>query len=209
MTINELIELAMREIGVLADGDSATTSELDLGLRRYNTLVSSLRNDLIFLTYQSTAELVTVAGVSDYVTAANTYKVRWFDDPQVNVISRKSFDQWSDNDENDRTNLFVEYNTNPPTIRFCTTPTESGVMYTYRRDTIPDDLVLGDEINLNHNAFEMLIFGLAYKLTGTYGVVQGRKMEVKADYMEEMNKYRQAQTFRVGDEIVSPNITIV
>ena len=209
MTVNELVELAMKEIEVLADGESPTTTETNLGIKRFNTLVSSLRNDLVFLTYQDTQELITVAGVKDYQTAANTHKVLWFDDTKVNVLSRKDYDQWTDNDNDGRIDLFVEYNTNPPTIKFCVAPTESGNVYTYRRNTIPNDLVTGDEINLNNDALEMLILGLAFKLTGSYGVQQGRKLEVKSDYLEELNRYRQSQTFRTGGEIVTPQITIV
>ncbi len=204
MTVEELTKLAMQEMQVIDPRTTPTSEEYELGLNRLNTLVASLQNDMVFLAYQDTKELITVANQTDYTTAVDTYRVRHFDDYQINVLGRKDFDQFTTANDNGRTNVFVEYNYNPPIIQFAIAPTDSGDVYTYRRDVLVTEMVAGQDVSLKRNAIEMLILGLAFKLCPAFGVEVARREAIKRDYMEEMNKYRQAQTFRSGDEVMAP-----
>lgn len=205
MTVEELTKLAMLEMQVIDPRKTPTTSEYSFGLQRLNTLIASLQNDMVFLAYQDVKSIETVSGTSTYATSTNTYRVRGFSDDDVNIISRREYDQYTASSTvKDRIDIFIEYNVNPPTINFASAPTTSGTTYYYRRDALVTDLTTGDSVSLKNNALEMLILGLAYKLCPAYGVEVSRRDSIKKDYLEELNKYRQAQTFRVGDEIVKP-----
>ena len=207
MTVEELTKLAMQEMQVIAANVTPSSAEYELGLKRLNTLITSLQNDMVFLKYQDTAEITTVIGQTEYPTKIYTYRVRGFSDSDVNILSRRGYDQFTTN-YNERTNVFIEYNYNPPIIQFAEAPTEATT-FEYRRDVLLPDMVSGQEMTLRNNANEMLILGLAYKLCPAYGVEVSRRADIKADYMEELNKYRQAQTFRVGDEIVAPVAMVI
>jgi len=208
MTIDDLITLSMREIQAIADGETPTPTEFDLALKRFNTLVSSLSNDLVVICCRDTGSIDLVAGQASYPTEADTFRVVHFDDRQINVLSTKDYDQYYQPSVQGRVDVYVDYTTNPPTIEYMTPPTEVREV-TYRRDVLAQDLVLGEEIKYTNNAREFLILGLAYKLCPAYGVDPQTRASVEQDYLLELRKYKQAQTVRVGDEIVTPNITIV
>ena len=209
MTVEELIKLSMQEMQVIDARTDPDSVEYALGVKRLNTLIASLQNDMVFLTYQDTQSITTVANTATYSAAANTHHIRYFSDRDVNVLSRKDADQYEDSDYvSGRINVFVEYNTTPPTIEFMIAPTDSGDVYEYRRDVLLTDLTQSDDISLSNEALEMLILGLAYKLCPAFGVEVARRESIKADYLMELNKYRQAQTFRVGTEIVAPNMVV-
>lgn len=202
MIVEDLVKLSMQEMQVIAAGVSPTKEEEDIGIKRLNSLITSLQNDMVFLTYQDVAEITTLDGVSDYPTKIDTYRVRGFDDTRVNILSRKDFDQYRHGGTG-RIDVFIEYNYNPPLVRF-TEPQEADTKYKYRRDVMALDILSGQNIPFRKNAIELLILGLAYKLCPAYGVEVSRRDSIKVDYMEELNKYRQAQTSRIGDEIVAP-----
>jgi len=204
MTVEELIKLSMQEMQVIDFRETPTPEEYELGIKRLNTLIASLQNDMIFLTYQDTQEITTVAGQDEYVSAINTHKIRHFSDSTVNVISRKGSDQFRPSDDNGRVNIFVEYNYNPPIIKFAVAPTVTGTVFQYRRDKLLFDIVSGQKLPLRNNAIEMLILGLAYKLCPSFGVEVARRDSMNQDFQFELNKYRSAQTFRTGDEVVAP-----
>lgn len=205
MTVEELTKLAMLEMQVIDPRNTPTTEEYALGLQRMNTLIASLQNDMVFLAYQDVQSIVTVADQAEYVTKINTYRVRGFADEGVNVLGRRGYDQYSSTSPvSNRIDVFVEYNYNPPIIQFASAPSEGGTEYFYRRDVLITDMVSGESLTLKNNAIEMLILGLAYKLCPGFGVEVARRDAIKQDFNEELNKYRQAQTTRVGDEIVKP-----
>ena len=209
MIIDELVELSMREIQVIADGEAPTQSELNLGITRFNTFISSLQNDNIFICCQDEQEIVTVAGQRDYPTAEGTKRVRHFMDDRINVLSTKGFDQYKIPNDDGRIDVYVDYNTNPPVIKFATAQDVDGLVYRYRRDKLLEKVVTGDPLELEDNALEMLILGLAYKLCSSYGVDQVKRAEVLNDLSTETMRFKQAQTIRVGNEIVKPNIIMV
>lgn len=202
MTVEDIIKLAMQEMGVIPAGVTPTTEEYALGLKRLNTLIPSLQNDNVFLMLQDTQSITTVAGQTEYVSKIGTYKIRGFADKDVNIISRDEYDQYTNN-TNGKTNVFIEYNYNPPIIQFADVPTDV-VEYTYRRDKLMTALVSGQEPVFRDNVLEMIVLGLAYKLCPAYVVDQQRRSAIKSDYMEELHKYKVSQSRRIGDEIVAP-----
>ena len=208
MTVEEITTLAMQEMGKLPTGTTPTTAEYATGLTRLNTLIASLQNDNIFLALQDVKTITTVADQAEYVTAIDTLRVRGFSDSDINVVSRKEYDFGEDDANADRINIFIEYNYNPPIIQFMDAPTEAGTVYSYRRDKLVTELVSGQEPTLLRNAYEMLILGLAYKLCPGYGVAPQKRVEIKQDYLNELNSYRVSQSRRYGDEIVAPNFVV-
>lgn len=208
MTVEELTKLAMQEMQVIAAGVDPTSDEYELGLKRFNTLVTSLQNDMVFLVYQDVAYILTVSGRREYPTKIYTHRVRGFNDRNINMLSRRGYDQYNNSGSTGRTDVFIEYNYDVPIIQFPIEPAPDK-KYFYRRDVVLADLVNGQEIPLHNPAIEMLILGLAYKLCPAYGVEVSRRDSIKTDYMEELNKYRQAQTTRIGDEIVAPIAMVV
>jgi len=209
MLVDDLITLSMREIQVIADGEVPTQSEFDLAVKRFNTYLASLSNDMIFIYRQDVQEISTIAGTPDYITEDETYRVRHFLDDDINVLSTKDYDQYLVPNDNGRTDVYIDYGTDPPTIKFVHAPDVDGKIYKYRRDAYIGEFALGEEVTLTNNAVEFLILGLAFKLCSTYGVSDSKKASIKQDYNIELMKYKQAQTVRNGTEIVKPNIVIV
>ena len=205
MTVEELTKLSMLEMQVTDPRNTPTVAEYAMGLQRLNTLISSLQNDMVFLAYQDVQSITTVAGREEYVSEIGTYRIRGFADDKVNILSRRGYDQFKPVQvDGGRVDVYVEYNYNPPIIQFASTPEVDGTEYSYRRDVMVTNLVPGQSLPLKDNAIEMLILGLAYKLCPSFGVEVSRRADIQTDYNMELNKYRQAQTVRVGDEIVKP-----
>jgi hypothetical protein len=209
MIIDDLIALSMREIQAIADGEIPTASELDLAVKRFNTYIKSLYNDTVFICCQDTGVVTTVSGQKEYPTDPGTYRVRHFSDDRINILSTKGRDQYKFPNDDGRIDAYIDYTQSPPVIEFIIAPDQDGLVYEYRRDMLLDDVALGDDIELTDNALEMLILGLAYKLCSSYGVDKVKREEVLNDYRAELIKYKQAQTVRVGNEIVRPNIVMV
>lgn len=202
MTVEDITKLAMQEMGVIAAGVTPTSAEYALGLKRLNIMIPALQNDNVFLALQDVQSITTVVGEKEYVSKVGTFKIRGFADDEVNILSRKDYDQY-ENGVTGRTDVFIEYNYDPPIIQFVEEPTEINE-FLYRRDKLMTDLVSGQEPVFRKNALEMIILGLAYRLCPAYVVPSQKRAEIKADFFEAESKYKVSQSRRIGDEIVAP-----
>ena len=203
LTVDQIIEEAMRELGELPFGESPTAAEYADSLVRLNTLIASIRSD----TPQTDTKTITlVDGESDYVTAENTKRVVNFSDSTINIMSPSVFDVYGSSYAGGKINVMVDYSTIPPVIKFgiAATADNDGIEYTYRREFLPDELSLGESPSFKEDVTDVLILGLAYRIAPMFGVSSEKRMEIKQDYLEQLSVWKANQAYRGSLDIVSP-----
>lgn len=176
MTVQELINAALRTIGVLASGESPSTEESDDSLLALNQLVSSWSAQELPL-YQLVKATVTMTGAASYALATRPIRIK-----SAGVITAAglqkdvaivSAEQWAGIVDKSRTGAFADalwYDGGFPTGTVHLTPKPAAgtlELFTYNALTAFD--ALGDTVTLPPGYERALIFSLALDLAPQFG----------------------------------------
>ena len=217
LTVQELIDLSLIDIGALPVGETPTAAEMSDAIRRLNLLLRSLENDGVHLWKVDTQTVSATASDYTYDLAAGTNKllhayISYNDvDTPLNLLTQVQYDEISNKDATGvPTDVCVLYNSDPPSILLYPVP-DASYTITYRRTRQADSFTAAAEtLDVSDNALPMVQKGLAYWLANSYNRPIEERALLQQEFLTEKIVYLSQNTERRGTEtFVSSRMMIV
>lgn len=156
MTTNKLIQLALKQLGVLAVGEVPTADDLVDGLDTLNNLLAQWQTQKLFV-YQAINQTITLDGTPAHLPFVNLHDVGKLDGQPVKLVR----------DTNIRPDE-IAYRVDGDGIVIDTNRRGKLAVVGY---ALPDELGVDDELSLPKYYKRALILSLAIDLAPMYGVV--------------------------------------
>ena len=188
-TARDVITDALRELGVLAAGETATTDDADSGLQSLNRLIDQWAAESLLIYSETRTETAVVPSQASYTVGAGgdinvawprfLEDVRWQDttpSPDAEYPLRKLTDRdWQRLGQKDLTSVYPsEYYYNPTfpfgTLWLWPIPTGTTLqIVTYHKAAVAEFTALNTVLSLPPGYRRMLVKNLALDLAPSYG----------------------------------------
>lgn len=212
VTGNEIIKLALLDLGAIAIGEEPSTNEYTDARLRFNLLLKSLQTRLAFVNRVEEESFNTADGTVNYACVSGT------DDVEDVWIERDNaiypIDLYPDEARIDTgvtgmpDGVFIDKSVTPFVLYFYPVPDDIYEVH-YRRATVLESLVSGtDEVSLPVKYIDMLVKGLALRLSSSYRTAPQERMVIAQEYEALLRDVVADNTYRSGQEIVAPAFVV-
>lgn len=215
LTVDEIIKLAMLDIGALAIGESPTQEEYADAIHRLNMLISTFSN-FVNITKRGVASVELQNGINTYTLSQGTQRLlhAWLTSPDgdsaIDVLDYKSYDACAgDSLTGAPRYLRVNYNVYPPTVNVYPTPDATSTLNYSRLSRFDSVTSITEEVDFPQHALAMIVKGLASYLANSHRLALEERMLFQREYEQAKIEYMSNNTERHGGEIVSPKGVLI